>query len=285
MASEIVHDADAALTAQLQLAMEVEARAGLVAPLFYKEVRITSPSKAYKVSIHPTTTDAAAITDGTAMSNTGINPTSQTATAAMVGLKGVLTDLSIKGSLLNEAESFANFGRALINKMDADGCNLLDNFSTVVGTSGADLTIANFLTAVYDLEEAGEMSNLVSVQDPIQVHNLRSEIVASAAPIYSGGDSGPLGGFLTSGVGSGAFKGTLFNVPIYATNNAYDDATDKWGAVFSAQRALLWAWMWEPMAESIRAPEYPGYTISVHASYGLVEVFDLAGVSLRTGRT
>ena len=128
------------------------------------------------------------------------------------------------------------------------------------------------------------MSNLVSVVDPIHVHNLRTEIVASSAPIYSGGE-GPLGGFLKGGVANGAFKGTLFGIPIYATNNAYDDSTDKWGAIFSADRALLWAWKWQPMAESVRAPEYPGDTLSIHTCYGVVEVHDLAGVSLRVGRT
>ncbi len=284
MSSELIHDADAALTAQLQLSMEAEARAGLVAPLFYREVQISGPAKVYKVSKHPVTADAGAITDGTAMDNTGINPTAITATAAGVGLKGVITDLSIKGSLLNDAEAFANFGRALINKMDADGCNLLDNFGTTVGTSGADLTIANVLTAIYTQEEAAEMQNLVAVVDPIQVHNLRSEIVASSAPVYAGGE-GPLGGFLKGGVGNGAFKGSLFGIPFYATNNAYDDSTDKWGAIFAANRALLWAWLWQPMAESVRAPEYPGYTISVHTCYGVAEVFDAGGVSLRTGRT
>lgn len=284
MASEIVHDADAALTAQLQLSMEVEARAGLVAPLFYREVQISGPSKAYKVSKHPATADAGAITDGTAMSNTGIDVATVSATAAGVGLKGVITDLSILGSLLSDSEAFANFSRALINKMDADGCNLLDNFSSVVGTSGADLSIANILTAIYTLEEAAEMQNLVAVVDPIQVHNLRGEVVASSAPVYAGGE-GPLGGFLKGGVGNGAFKGSLFGIPFYATPNAYDDSTDKWGAIFSANRALLWAWLRQPMAESIRAPEYPGFTISVHAYYGLVEVHDGAGVSLRTGRT
>jgi len=284
MASEIIQDADAAFTSQLHLSMEQEARAGLVAPLFYREVAINGPTMAYKVSKHPVTTDAGAITDGTAMSNTGINPTSVTATASGVGLKGVLTKFSVEGSLLNYQETIANFARALVNKMDVDGCSLLDNFATVVGTSAADFTIANFLTAAYDLEEANEQGDTVVVTDPLMVHNIRTEIVASSAPIYSGGE-GPLGGFLKSGIASGAYKGSLFGIPIYATSNVVDDATDKLGAMFKASRALLWAWKWYPQAESVRAPEYPGDTLSVHACYGFVEVHDLAGVTLRCGNT
>ena len=284
MADEIVQDADAAYTSQLHLSMEKEARAGLVAPLFYREVAIGPNTLAYKVSKHPVTADAGAITDGTAMSNTTINPTAVTATAAGVGLKGVITKFSVEGSLLNVQETISNFGRALINKMDADGCNLLDNFSSVAGASGADMSIASFLTALYTLEEAAEMSSLVSVMDPIQIKDLRTELVASAAPVFAGGE-GPIGGMLKANVANGAFKGSLFGIPIYATKNAYDDSTNVWGAVFSADRALLWAWKWAPMAESIRAPEYPGDTLSVHACYGVVEVHDGAGVSLRTGRT
>lgn len=284
MANEIIQDADAAYTSQLHLSMEQEARAGLVAPLFYREVSIGPNTMAYKVSKHPVTADAGAISDGTAMSNTGINPTSVTATAAGVGLKGVLTKFSVEGSLLNYQETIANFARALINKMDADGCSILDNFSSVVGTSGADLTVANILTAIYTLEEANEGQGLVSVLDPLQIHNLRTEIVASSAPIWSGGE-GPLGGFLKGGVASGSFKGSLFGIPFYATSNVVDDATDKLGAMFAPQRALLWAWKWYPMAESVRAPEYPGDTLSVHACYGFVEVHDAAGVTLRCGNT
>jgi len=284
MSAEIVQDADAAFTSQLHLSMEQEARANLVAPLFYREVAIGPNTMAYKVSKHPVTSDAGAITDGTAMTNTGINPTSVTATAAGVGLKSVLTKFSVEGSLLNFQETISNFSRALINKMDVDGCSILDEFTTVVGTSGDDLTIANILTAIYQLEEANEAAGLVSVLDPLAIHNLRSEIVASSAPIYSGGE-GPLGGFLRGGVANGAFKGSLFNVPFYATSNVVDNSTDKLGAMFAPQRALLWAWKWYPMAESIRAPEYPGDTLSVHACYGIVEVHDLAGVTLRCGNT
>lgn len=284
MASEIVQDADAAFTSLLHLQMEQEARAGLVAPLFYREVAISGPTMAYKVSKHPVTANAGAITDGTAMDNTGIDPTSVTATAAGVGLKGVLTKFAVEGSLLSYQETISNFARALINKMDADGCSLLDNFTSVVGTSGADLTIANVLTAIYTLEEANEGSGLVSVVDPLAIHNLRAEIVASAAPIYAGGE-GPIGGFLKSGVASGSFKGSLFGIPFYATSNVVDDTTDKLGAMFAPSRALLWAWKWYPMAESVRAPEYPGDTLSIHACYGVVEVHDGAGVTLRCGNT
>ena len=44
MASELVYDADAALTAQLLGGMRSEARIGLVAPLFYEHVDIGGPT-------------------------------------------------------------------------------------------------------------------------------------------------------------------------------------------------------------------------------------------------
>lgn len=285
MASEIVYDADAALTAQLLMQMSQEARIGLVAPLFYQHVDISGPTLTAKTSKHPTTSDAGTLTDGTALSNTGINPTAVTAAATSgIGLKGVITKFSMDGSLLSFQEAVGNFGRAVINKMDADGCSLLDNLDGACGTSAADLTVGAILNGILDLNEAAEMGNRVMVLDPLQVYDIQSFITASSAPVWS--VESLYAGFLNANQSS-AYAGSLFGIPIYQTPNVVDDATDKIGGLFVSGRALQWAWKWKPTVQSVLAPEYgaDAQTFSVSAAYGIVEVWGAAGVAVTSGNT
>ena len=286
MSSELVHDADASVTALLHMKMEQEARAGLVSPMFYREVVIDGPSLAYKVSKHPVTADAGTLTDGTALSNVGINPTTVSATAAGIGLKSIITKFATSGSLLTEQEAIGNFARGLINKMDVDGCSLLDNLGGAAGTSATDLGVGDVLNAIYDLEEANEATNMVAVLDPLQVYDLRSAIVTSSAPVWGNEGGSPVAGLLNAAQ-SGAYKGSLFGVPIYVTSNVVDDATNKIGGLFNAGRALLWAWKWYPTVETRPEPDYGAEAkmLVVSAAYGIIEVHDLAGVAVTSGNT
>lgn len=285
MANEIVYDADAALTAQLLSQMAQEARIGLVAPLFYQQVQISGPTLTAKTSKHPTTSDAGTLTDGTALSNTGINPTAVTAAATSgIGLKGVITKFSMDGSLLSFAEAVGNYTRATINKMDVDGCSLLDNLDGACGTSGADLSIGAFLNGIYDLNEAAELGRRVAVLDPLQVYDIQNAIVTSSAPVFS--NENLFAGFFDANQ-STAYVGTLFGIPIYMTPNVVDDATNKIGGLFVADRALQWAWKWTPTVQSVLAPEYgaDARTFSISAAYGIVEVWGAAGVAVTSGNT
>ena len=282
MASEIVADADAQIVATLQLALEDEARVGLVAPKFYREVMVTGPTMAHKIPKHPSTADSSAITDGTALGNTAIAVASVTVTCAGVGLAGDVTDQSAEGSALGVLESIANFTRALVNKMDADGCGILDNFSTTVGTSNADLTIGNLLSAYYSLLLANEMRSPVYVLHPIQYLDAASAIVASAAPVF--GAQNVIGGFMGFQPNDPNFRGTFMGIPVYTSSNvpSVNSDADRGGALFSAGRALVWGWKWMPRAETIRTIKLPGTSIAVTACYGVAEVHDGAGVSIIT---
>lgn len=284
MANEIVHDSDAALTAALERVMVEEARAGIRILDFFDVKDISNePTLAVKTVKHPSTANAGAITDGTALANTGMNPTSVSQTTSGVGLKGVITDFSTKGSLLTFEEAAANFGRALSNKIDVDTCALLSGFSATAGTSGADATIGNILTLLFNLENAVEDGGpIVGALAPIHLFDLRSAIVASAASVWTGRPEA-LKGFLDmSGV---PLAGELFGVPIVKAPNAptANAGADKAGAFFRAKRALKMAWKWAPKLERRREPDMVGDMLVVHACYNAAEVVDGAGTSLITG--
>lgn len=280
MASEVVADADAQLT-ELNRQLIEEARPMYVALNFSRIENIENvPGMALKFSKHPITADAAAITDGTALSNVGINPTAVTITAAGVGRKGVVTDFSDKGSLLTLQESAGNYLRAVINKIDVDTVTNYSNFSTTVGTSAAAMSIANFLSARYNLEANNFYDQAVSVLHPVQWDDMRQAIVAAGGSAFSN----PKHSDILSAKDR-AHQGEFFGVDVFIDPNVVTTSGDKDGAMYSVGRALVHVWKWLPKAEWIRAPEYPGYTLAVTAAYGTGELNDLGGVLIRTTAT
>lgn len=281
MANEVTRDAQATYT-ELERQMIIEARARTVA---YPTCRIDNvmgmPTLAKTYSKHPTTSDAAAISDGTAMSNTGVDATAVTITAAAVGLTSDVTDQSAMGSLLDVDEVAANFGRALANKIETDIVGLYDGFSSTAGASGSDITLANVQSAIYTLELANEDENLVMVLHPIQAYDLRAAILAATGTVY--GNSAEFGGGLTSAQQQ-ALKGTLFGVPVFTSSNceSLNTNADRGGAMYAAQRAIGFLWKWAPRVETLRAPKLPGETVAVTSCYGVAELVDGAGVALIT---
>jgi len=288
MANEIVFDADAALTAALERMIVMEARPGLTILEYFDIKSIEGePTLALKTVKHPTTANAAAVTDGTELTtNTALNPTSVTQTTSGVALVGVVTDFSQKGSLITYEEAAANFGRALANKIDVDTTALLASFSNTAGASGVDATVANFLTLIFNLENADETKGpMVAALHPIQIFDLRSAVVAAGGTVFGNDMEAPLGGFLKLMPGSNPnYKGTLFGVPIIASSNVptANAGADRAGALFAVKRALKFVWKWAPTVETRREPRYIGDLLVVHACYNAAEIVDGAGSSLIT---
>lgn len=282
--AEVVHDADAALAATVALAMEEEARVGLVAPKFFKMIPITGPTLAHKITKFPVTSDAGTLTDGTALSNTSIDPTAITITAAGVGLATDVTDFSALGSLLDVQAAIDAFTRATINKLDVDAAALLDNFSSTAGATTVNLSVANLLTAYYTLMNAKEMKNPVFILHPIQYSDVQAEIVASSAPVFA--TDVIQEGFLKLLPGDPNYRGTFMGIPVYTDPNCPESGgagqDDRGGALFAAGRALALGWKWAMQAETLRNVKMVATSVAVSACYGVAEVWDGAGVSIIT---
>ena len=284
MANEVVQDADAALAAIIQMTLEQEARVGIVSPKFYRPIPIVGPTLAVKVGKHPVTTNAGTLTDGTALSNTTINPTSVTITAAGVGLATDVTDFSSEGSLLDVQAAAENFVRATLNKIDVDCAALFDNFTTTAGATTVNLSVANLLSAYYSLMNANEMKNPVLILHPIQYADVQAEIVASSAPVFS--TDVVQDGFLKLLPGDPNYRGTFLGIPVYTDSNAPESGgggtDDRGGALFAAFRALAIGWKWQIKAETLRNVKMVATSLAVSACYGVAEIHDAAGVSIIT---
>ena len=119
--------------------------------------------------------------------------------------------VSLNGAGLGGLEPFAaELGKALANKIDADLLASASSFTNSVGTSGADMTENDFLSAIYTLELGNGKGPFVAVLHPYQVSNLRRAIAASTGAVW-GGPSTP-----AADLGS---LGTLYGVDIVQSTN------------------------------------------------------------------
>ncbi len=154
---------------------------------------------------------AADLTEGADLSNTAVNTTSSSITADEAGIMITVTDMLLNGSALGGLEPFAEeLGKALAGKIDSDILTSASSLATTVGASGIDMTEANFLSAIYELEAANAKGPFVAVLHPIQVSDLRSSIASSTGAVW-GGPTAP-----ASDLGS---LGTLYGVDVIQSTN------------------------------------------------------------------
>lgn len=133
---------------------------------------------------------ASDLTEGTDASNTAVNTTSVSVTADEAGIVVTVTDLLLRGSQTGLELYAAELGKALANKIDTDLLAEVADFSNSVGSSGTNITEANFLDAIYTLENGNAIGPFVAVLHPRQVGDLRTALAASTGAIW-GNPSSP----------------------------------------------------------------------------------------------
>lgn len=224
---------------------------------------------------------AAALTEGTEVTNTALTSSSVTITAAEIGIQATITDvLEVSDIPAAHGARLRQLGRALSDKIDVDICALLSGFSTTVGTTTVDITLANLLDAIYNLEvnDAASLGALVSVLHPRQTADMRTELEADAAALYQGKSDDIL-----SKANAGYF-GSWFGIDFFqSTNVATANAgADRAGAVFVRDYALAQVKKWDARVEAMRWAPIRGWVLVATAMRGQGEVEDLAGVKVVT---
>lgn len=224
---------------------------------------------------------AAAVAEGTELTNTALTSASVTITASEIGIQATITDvLELSDIPAAHGARLRQLGRALGDKLDVDITALLGGFSTVVGSTGVDITLSVILDAIYNLEvnDAASLGGLVGVFHPRQTADLRTEFEADSASLYQGSSdariSKAMSGFFGSWFGVDIFQST--NVP---TVNA---AADRGGGIFVRNYALGMAQKWAAKVETMRWPPIRGWVLVATAMYGVGEVEDSAGVEVAT---
>tara|TARA_R100000773_G_scaffold30978_1_gene26472 strand:- start:6305 stop:7234 length:930 start_codon:yes stop_codon:yes gene_type:complete len=123
----------------------------------------------------------ASVADGSEITNTSLTTATATITVGRIGLRYDLTDLASLSKLgggsdvdvFRLAESMSGaFERKFMELV----CATFASISTSVGTSGVDMSVDDFLDAIYALEIANNPSDLFAVLHPRQVADLVSSI-------------------------------------------------------------------------------------------------------------
>lgn len=228
---------------------------------------------------------AAAVAEGTELTNTALTDASITITASEVGIQATVTDvLEVSDIPAAHGARLRQLGRAMADKLDVDITALYGGFSNVVGATGVDLSIANILDAIFTLEnaDAASLGQIVGVLHPRQAADIRSAVDADSGQAYAG-VAGARGSVLGPAPGPGFF-GAWFGIPFWMSTNVptVNAGADRAGGIFISDYALGLVNKWTARVEAMRWPPIRGIVLTASAMYGVGEIEDLAGVEVAT---
>lgn len=242
------------------------------------------PTDSARFPVYPSLT-ASALTDGTDLTtNTAFNPTNSTFAVSEVGLKFLLTDLARSGSYLGDGTLGQEGGKAVLEKINTDLAALGSGFSSSVGTSGADLTEANWQSAIITLIGNKSPEDLFAVLHQVQWYDLINSIGSQiSAAGNTGGTARGETNDLTS-VGKMGYMRDIYGVdtrmnPLIPTANA---GADRAGFMAVKRRTIALVVKWFIRPEFERDASYRGTETVVTAAYAVGEVEDATGVGIVT---
>lgn len=219
---------------------------------------------------------AAALTEGTDLTNTAVSTDGATLTVSEVGVMTVVTDLARMASASNVIADVGRlFGEAIARKIDTDLTALFDGFSTnALGDGTTAITAAAIFQAVAKLRSAGvPPTDLFCVLHPAIAYDLKANMTNTFA--------NPNAGILQNEAMATGYVGTLAGVPIFETSNMANTGTtgDYKGGLFHRD-ALGLAFLQDIKIETQRDASLRGDELVATAVYGVGELYDGYGVEL-----
>jgi hypothetical protein len=159
----------------------------------------------------------AAVSDGSAVSNTSITSAAATVAVARQALRYDLTDLaratnSVAGGV--DLEGLSNAMVAAFNgRFNQMVCALSGGFATQVGSTGVDLTTDTFYDAIFALQLSSVMGEYHAILAPQQYNDLMSSLRAETGPAqYLMANQEQ-----TNALGA-SYKGKLFGVNVHVSS-------------------------------------------------------------------
>jgi len=257
-----------------------------VAPLFKNIVMPSGSGKVWHENSLPSTT-ASSVNEASDITPAARTTSEKTITVAEVGLGTEVTDFADEISIIQNqmAEWAASQGRAIGQKITGDCCALFSslNSGTAVGSTGVDITIANFLEAMYTLAAANAPGLASCVLHPRQVYDLFTAISAATGQPFSSVADLVRTGALPEGTPAAGYSGILFGVPIYNTTevDTANSGADYCGAMFTPG-AMGIAKLRPIRIEYDRDASKRSTEVIGTAVYGVGELKDTWGVPIET---
>ena len=268
-----------------------EARPNIVvADLVQREFLNTGQGKVWEQTQLPTT-NAASVAEGDDISAVARTPTtSASITVGEVGLSTEVTDLALETAIVGDLAVWArSSGRAIAQKVDGDLCALFAGLNSTgsgeVGTSASDLTIADFVEAIYTLELANAPGQMVCVLHPVQKMDLFNELTSTSnnAAVFTNLHELVREGRLPRGVSTNGFWGVFCGVPIYVTTevDTANSGADRAGAMFVPE-AMTLVQLRPLRVEYQRDASARSTEVVATIAYGVGENVDTYGVPIIT---
>lgn len=215
---------------------------------------------------------AADLTEGTDMTSTTVSTSSVSVTVGEVGAQVFLTDLAAMGAGNPADELGTVLGNAIATKMDVDAIGLFDGFSTSLGATTTELTVAYLFQAAAILRANKAPGRLVGVFHPYQTYALKANLTNTFA--------NPNGGDLQNEAMRTGYVGTIAGIDIFESSNvSVDGSGDAKGAVF-APEAIAMAMKRDFNMEPERDASNRGFELNATAIYGVAELDDAYGVEM-----
>jgi len=215
------------------------------------------------------------------LTNTAINPTEVSVTAVEVGIMATITDMLLVSNTFRNIGPYAQqMGVALNQKVDTDILAEVADFGTSVGASGVDLTEANILSAIYELDNGAVMQDtpLVGVLHSIQLADLRTDLANSTGVVHGRGEVSGFDGR----------RMTYLGIPLLRSNlcASVGGNADRQGVIMPIgdQCGLAYVEKWAARTELERDASLRATEVVVTAAYGdeCVNTDAYAGVAVIT---
>lgn len=172
-------------------------------------------------------------TDGAEISSSTLTQDTAEITVGRIGLRYDITDLATLTKLGNDidvfrlSESMAGAFEARFMEMV---CATFTGFSAQAGTAGVDMSVDDFMDALYLLEIADNPSQLFAVLHPRQIADLQSSIRNETANAIA---FNPAHHDLLKSLGQG-YVGDFMGVQIHKSSYVVNNSGSREGAMFSA---------------------------------------------------
>ena len=255
-------------------ALFVASERSIMRPLV-RNYAVTGGGLSVEVPIY-SAVSAAAVSEGSDLSSTAIDPTSKTITCSEHGIMTTLTDLGRNAAPRNVAADIGKlFGEAIAKKIDKDLTALFGGFSTTVGSASTVMSASLIFQAVAKLRaNSVPAENLAAVIHPNVAFDLKSGLTNTFANPNAG---------VGNEILRSALVGSIAGVPIFETSNMTDSSGndpattgDFKGAVFHPD-ALGLAMMQDLKIEVQRDASLRAAEIVATAVYGVGELNDTNG--------
>ena len=183
---------------------------------------IVGSGKTVEIPVYPAIT-ASAVNEATDLTNTAVNPTSETITASEVGVMTTLTDLARDSASRNVGADIGKlFGEAIAKKVDTDLATLLDSFTATLDSGGGvELTADKLFQAQATLRLLNVPAPYYGVFSPKAVFNLKKTLTSAGYNTNANAISDIGNEALTNG-----YVGRVAGIDIFENANISINAND-----------------------------------------------------------